>query len=84
MMLSPVKQGTGGKTGMRHINTHVVMRRTRSAFAKVGRSVTPAIVSAKSVPDLRPGRCMALAGRLQGARRGVAQAVFLSYSLLTH
>ncbi len=50
MMLSPVKQGSGSKSGMRHTITHIVMRRTRSAFAKVGRFVTPAMSYAKAVP----------------------------------
>jgi hypothetical protein len=50
MMLSPVEQGPDHLTGMRHTITHVVMRRTRSAFAKVGRSVTPEHAYAKLVP----------------------------------
>ena len=50
MMLSPVEQGPGRLTGVRHTITHVVMRRTRSAFAKVGRSVTPEQDYAKLVP----------------------------------
>ena len=42
MMLSP---------GVRHTITHVVMRRTRSAIAKVGRSVTPNLLDARAVPQ---------------------------------
>lgn len=50
MMLSPVEQGHGRLTGMRHTITHVLVRRTRSAFAQVGRSVTPEQAYAKLVP----------------------------------
>lgn len=50
MMLSPVEQGHGCLAGMRHTITHVVVRRTRSAFAKVGRVVTPAANDARLVP----------------------------------
>lgn len=58
MMLSPAKQGSGSKSGMRHTITHIVMRRTRSAFAKVGRFVTPAMGYAKAVPYHWADGCM--------------------------
>lgn len=47
MMLSPAKQGPGRLTGMRHINTHVVMRRTRSAFAGLGAPLRPNMTTQK-------------------------------------
>ena len=73
MMLSPAKQGSGSKSGMRHTITHIVMRRTRSAFAKVGRFVTPAISYAKAVPYHWTNGCM-----VRNLR--VAQPVFLLHS----
>jgi urease accessory protein UreH len=47
MMLSPVEQGHGRLAGVRHINTHVVMRRTRSAFARLGAPLRPHMATQK-------------------------------------
>ena len=81
MMLSPVQQGSGSKSGMRHTITHVVMRRTRSAFAKVGRFVTPVVGKAKVVPYHWMDGCLAplqFRGMVRNLR--VVQPVFLSNS----
>lgn len=90
-MLTPENRQTGFAADVRHTIAYVAVRRTRSAIAKIGRSVTPATLYARPVPYDQPGWHAArrdpwrLVRDLHAARRVfLSQNVFFMTSALIY
>jgi AmiR/NasT family two-component response regulator len=80
MMLSPVEQGPGRQAGMRHINTHVVVRRTRSAFARLGAPLRPRMTTQKLCHIMVRSRGCYRSGLWHGARFAFRAGSFPSHN----